>query len=133
MTSTMKTVLLVLLLSVAAFGQMRVQTITIASGASASSALKPMGGCIPTFILMPGTWTAASLAPEVSTDGVTYTGVYDEYGSQVLIAAAASRVIRLSPADYLAFPYLRFSSVNSSGVAANQAGARSLIVGCKTN
>ena len=129
----MKTIILGLILAVSAFGQMRVQTITIASGASASTALKPMGGCIPTFILMPGTWTAASLAPEVSTDGVTFAGVYDEYGSQVLITAAASRVIRLSPADYLAFPYLRFSSVNSSGVAANQAGARSLIVGCKTN
>ncbi len=130
--SALKFLILGLLFAVAAFGQMRIQTITIASGASASSNLKPMGSCVQAFIVMPATWTAASLAPEISTDGVTFSSVFDEYGGRVLIATDASRAVRLVAADYLAFPYLRFSSVNSSGVAVNQGGARSLTFICAT-
>lgn len=131
----MKTRLLILslLLSAIAFGQLRVQTVSIAINASASSSIKPQGACIPAAILMPAAWTAAGLSPEISVDNSTYYPIYDEYGSMVILQASTSRAIRLSPADYFgAGIYFRLRSVNAStGAAVTQAAARTLTILCR--
>lgn len=110
----------------------RIQTVTIAQDASASSALKLGGLSTPIAILMPAAWTAAGLSAEISVDGVTYYPVYITAGTLVTITTAASQAVRLSPLDYSGLMYLRFRSVNTgTGAAVTQAAARTLTIICQ--
>jgi len=74
---------------------------------------------------MPSAWTAANLTFQVSTDGDTYRNLYDEDGNEVEVTAAANRFIRVFPADFMVFPYIRLRS-GTAGVPVNQLAARTL-------
>jgi len=102
-------------------------TLTIAEGASLSGAIDCTRGRYPGRIVMPAAWTAAALTFQVSDDGTTYRNLYDEYGTEVTVQAAASRDIRLEPANWFTARYLKIRS-GTSGTPVNQAAARTLTV-----
>lgn len=51
-------------------------------------------------IQMPASWTTANLTFQGSYDCSTYQNIYDEYGTEFNITAAASRFIKVDPADF---------------------------------
>ena len=100
---------------------------TIASGASLSGAID-LGEARLWAILMPGTWTAASLTFQASLDGINYANLFDNTGTEVTWAAAASQFqYELFPAKWLAIRWLKIRS-GTAGVPVNQGGARILTV-----
>ena len=103
--------------------------VTIASGESLSTALS-VGACTPAAIVMPAVWTAASITVQMSVDSVNFYDLYDEYGTEVTVTAAAARVIRLSAGDWWIVRYLRLRS-GTTGTPVNQAAARTLKVVCR--
>jgi hypothetical protein len=124
-------VLLVLaLLCAPAFAQERF-TATIASGASVSSLVTLPNRCMPTAIVIPGTWTTANLTFQVTLDGGTsYGNRRDEFGSEVAATVtAAGDVIDLPPAQWFWVKTFRIRS-GTSGTPVNQGGARTLTVLC---
>lgn len=106
------------------------QTVTILSGASLSDAIN-LGGRAPVAILMPASWSAASLTFQASYDGTTYQDVYapgsDGTQAEVTHATAASRHVTI---DANAFAGARFFKVRSgtSAAAVNQGANRVLTV-----
>jgi hypothetical protein len=101
------------------------QTATIANGASLSDAVAMNEGHYPIAIIMPAAWTAASLTFQASVDGSTYNNLYDTSNTEVSVSTAASRAIRLDPADWAWVSYLKVRS-GTGGVPVNQ-GAERLI------
>lgn len=100
---------------------------TIASGQSLSDAID-LQGYTPLSVLMPGTWTAATLTFQLSADGgTTFVEVCDGYGSAVNPAAAALQSIALDPAVFAAATHLKIRS-GTSASAVNQAADRALIL-----
>src|SRR5690242_19694846 len=86
---------------------------TIASGGSLSPSID-LSDARPVRIVMPSGWDAANLTLQTSLDNVTFNNVYDEFGSEVTIVAAASRAIILDPAKYFALGrYLKLRSGTS--------------------
>lgn len=107
-------------------------TVTIASSASLSDAVNFVDGSLfyqerPALcgIIMPGTWTTADLTFQASEDGSTFNDLYDELGAEVTVTAAASRYIRLSPADWARIRHLKVRS-GTSGSAVAQGGDRTI-------
>lgn len=105
-------------------------TVTIANGASLSGAVS-LAGLLLVGIVMPASWTAADLTFQASRDGSTYNNVYDEGGLEVTVDAAVSRHIVIDPARFAGCEYLKVRS-GTSGVAVNQAAARSLVLIVRT-
>jgi len=100
---------------------------TIANGASLSGAVDLTAYRL-FAIVMPASWTAASLTFQVSPDGTNYADLYDDTGSEVTFTAAASRVIQnTNPGRWLGFRYIKVRS-GTSGSAVNQAAARTLTI-----
>lgn len=99
-------------------------TATIANGTALSDAVNLQSHRI--FALqMPASWTTAGLTFQGSYDGVTYADVYDESGTEVTVAAAASRFIILDPAKFLGLQKLKIRS-GTTGSPVNQAAAREI-------
>ena len=98
--------------------------VTIASGASLSSAVNLRGGLLAT-IEMPAAWDAANLTFQSSGDGVTFANLYDENGTEVTVVASTSRRIRLEPSQWAAIQQIKVRS-GTSGTAVNQSAARTL-------
>lgn len=105
-------------------------TATIATGTAGTGSIA-LGSCFPTAVLMPTTWTAASVLVKASLDGTNFYPVYDQYGTMLILTAADSRWIVFNPPDTWGFRYMQLRSVNSSGVDSVQAGTRSLKVICR--
>ncbi len=101
-------------------------TFTIGNGASLSDA-QDLGGVAVARIVMPDAWTAAVLTVQSSADGVTFSNLYDRYGGEYTIQAAASRAILIPLAELCAMRYLKLRS-GTSGSAVNQAAARTITV-----
>lgn len=88
-------------------------------------------GCTPAAIEMPSAWTTANITVSASsTLAGTYKDVYDEYGSEVTITAAASRFIRLNPADWWSHRFIKLRS-GTSGTPVTQTAARTLTIHCR--
>ena len=69
----------------------------IAEGTSQSDAIRKPGYHI-VGIIMPAAWTAADLTFQVSDDGgTTFRNVYWDWGPEMVVDAAASMSIELSP------------------------------------
>lgn len=104
-------------------------TLTIASGASVSSSFS-MANIAAGGVLIPDTWTAASLAVQGSINGTDFFDLRDQYGTLISIVATAGDASMFSMAEPWPVPYIRFVSVSTAdaSAAANQAGARTLIV-----
>lgn len=118
------------LLCAPAFAQERF-TATIASGASVSSLVTIPNRCMPVAIVIPGTWTAADLAVEMTLDnGTSYSDLRDKTGAKVvLVVTAATDTIQLDVLQWFWMKTFRLIS-ETSGSAVNQSGARSLTVLC---
>jgi hypothetical protein len=101
--------------------------VIIANGASLSSAVDLVNNRL-SYISMPSSWTAANLTFQVSEDGLTWNNLYDDVGSEVTVAAAASRVLRVDLAKWLAVRYLKIRS-GTSGTPVAQGGDRTLRLG----
>jgi hypothetical protein len=103
--------------------------VTIANGAALSGPLD-LAGHVLIAIAMPAAWTAAVLTFQSSIDGgTTWSDVVDDTGTEVSVAAAASRTIvnggqleKLAPLGRI-----RIRS-GTTGVPVNQAADRSLAV-----
>ena len=98
----------------------------IASGQSLTGAIDLADGILAR-IVMPASWTAANLTFQTSNDGASFNDLHDENGNEVTVTAAASRAIRLSPADWVGVRHLKLRSGTSAG-AINQAALRSLVL-----
>ena len=97
----------------------------IAASAALSGAVRLPPACYLSAIIMPAAWTTADLTFQGSHDGVTYYDIYDEYGSEVTVSAAASRHIVLMPALWSGTRFLKVRS-GTTGTPVNQAAARTL-------
>lgn len=103
-----------------------VSTVTILSAASLSGALY-MGENVPVALLMPSSWTTASLTYQCSTDGTTYGNVYDDGGTEMTSTTAASRFVTLPAALFAGCKYIKIRS-GTSGSPVTQGGDRVLTV-----
>ena len=103
---------------------------TITSGTSLSAALDlTLLGGVPASIQMPAAWDAANLTFQVSADGTTFQNYFDSAGAgaEIVVGAAASRVIRLVPTDFWGIRFLKIRS-GTSGLAVNQTADRALFL-----
>lgn len=134
-----KLVCLLLLVGLTAFAQAfpHTITVTITNGESLSAAISvregthPQGACTPSAIIMPSAWTTANLTFQVSVDGTTFQDLYDEYGSEVQVTAAASRTIRMNPADWWNVGLSYKIRSGTTGTPVTQGGTRTLKLICR--
>jgi len=116
-------------------------TATIANGASLSGAIdmnrirssaEGVGGhgIHLAAIQMPSAWTAANITFQGSVDGSTYYDLYDMYGTEILVTAAASRMIAL---DLTMFAGINFVKIRSGTTATpvNQGADRAIVIGLR--
>jgi hypothetical protein len=119
----------------------RVFTATIASGASLSGAITsrnvtlnttitPLGSLTVVAIIMPSAWTAANLTFQSSNDGTTFNDIYDSYGNELVVSAAASRYIIMPPTTFLTGFSLKVRS-GTTATPVNQGAARAIILRCR--
>jgi hypothetical protein len=104
--------------------QVVVTTVTISNGQSLSPAID-LGTARLARIGMPASWTTANLTFQSSTDNVTYRDLYDAYGNEYTVQAAAGRSILINLADFLSIRYLKIRS-GTSGTSVNQSADRVL-------
>lgn len=95
---------------------------TIANGASLSGALVITEN-YPTGLILPALWTAADLTFQGSADGVNFYNIYDSAGTEVTVKAAASRLVRLTPADWVGLMAIKIRS-GTSGTPVAQGADR---------
>ncbi len=107
-----------------------VSTATIANAASLSDAIDLSGAsfglreaCALVGIIMPATWTAASMTFSASDDNTTFRDLYDSAGTEITYTVAASHHIRVTPSDWAGMQYLKVRS-GTAGAAVAQGGAR---------
>ena len=108
------------------------KTVTIANGESLSGAASFGNNRALVGVITPSTWTAAAITFKVSMDDSTYYPLMDAAGVEVIIPSAsiatgASWAFALDPLDFIPWKYVKLQS-GTNASAANQAGARSLIV-----
>lgn len=106
--------------------------VTIAAGATGLSGALDLKGMTPVAIQMPGTWVAADITFQVSLDGgVSYLDLYDEAGTEIVVKAAASRVIALNTvAKYWNGGKIKIRS-GTAALAVNQTASRTLILSAR--
>lgn len=114
----------------------RVESVTIASGASLSDAIqvqdvdRPSALRAVVAVQMPASWTTGSVTFAVSADGSTYVPLYwdgSEYEVVAAGGAAASLGFSVEPAVFAGWPFVKVRS-GTSGTPVNQAGDRVLSV-----
>jgi hypothetical protein len=98
-------------------------TATIANGESLSGAVD-LGGRKLVGIVMPASWTAASLTFQASPDGVTYYNVYDG-ATERAVVVGASYYSMLNIGDWVGCRWIKVRS-GTAGSAVNQAAERAL-------
>lgn len=109
-------------------------TCTIASGASLSDAIN-LRGYTPMVLIMPATWTAASVSFQLSSDGTTFGDLYyistlavTEYA---ITSPAANYQIVLPPEVFFTgATHLKVRS-GTTGSAVAQGGARTMTLVCR--
>lgn len=116
-------VLALLALPLAAEG-VKVRATTIASGASLSGPVASDDGA-PVVLVIPGAWTPASVTFQCSADNAAYADLYDQFGTEYTVTAAASRAIILPAADFAGCRSIKVRSGTSAAPVA-QAAARAL-------
>jgi hypothetical protein len=101
--------------------------VVIANGTSLSAAID-VDDQRPARIQMPGTWDAANLTFQTSIDNVTFANLYDSFGNEYTVQAAASREILLPFVDFVGIRYLKVRS-GTSGTPVSQTADRTLLLG----
>lgn len=99
------------------------KTAVIENGGSLSG-IVDLGGRKLVAIVMPDTWTAASLTFQASPDGVNFFNVYDGPTERSL-TVAASYYSELNIADWVGIRWLKIRS-GTAGTPVNQAAERTL-------
>ena len=104
------------------------ETATIAINESLSDGIDLKGGSV-VRIGMPAAWTAADLTFQISDDGgTTYRNVYWDWGPEMVVDAAASITIELSPFVKLnRIDYIKVRA-GTAAVPVAQAAARSILL-----
>jgi hypothetical protein len=105
-----------------ALGTVYVQPDGTATTGAASSASATFLG-----VDLPAAWTAAVLTLQASRDGVTWLDVYDRFGAEVTLQAAASRRVVVEPSVVLGVEYLRVRS-GTAGAPVNQGADRDVVL-----
>lgn len=131
----MKRLLLALTFSVLCASAQGISVATINSGQSLSSPVevRPQGRsgfCTATVLVMPSAWTTADLTFQASIDGQTFGDLYDDTGVEVVVKAAAGRVIVLPAAYFWGLRWLRVRSGTAVSPVA-QAASRQLTILCR--
>lgn len=73
---------------------------------------------VPLAVEMPAAWTAATLAIEVSQDGVTFVPVHDESGTAQTLTVGTSRLVMIpNTVAIRLFPFVRFVSSETQAAA----------------
>ncbi len=94
---------------------------TAAAGAASSASATLIG------VQLPGAWTAAVLTLQASRDGATWVDVFDRFGGEVTLQAAASRRVVIEPSVIAGVEYLRVRS-GTSAAPVNQAADRDVVL-----
>ncbi len=81
----------------------------------------------PVAIIMPAAWDAADLTFQIGDSNDTFTNLYNDTGSEVVVTAAASRYIRLVPSEWVNMRQLKIRS-GTSGTPVAQTADRTLII-----
>lgn len=103
-------------------------TATIASGdATGLSGIVDCRDGRAAHLVMPSSWTAADLTFQTSYDGTVFSNLYDAFGSEYIVKAAASRAIILPLVDFLGVTYIRVRS-GTSAAPVTQSAARGIVV-----
>jgi len=81
-------------------------------------------------VIMPASWTTADLTFLGSADDFgdpegTWSPIYDQYGNEFTVTAAASQVIQIDPAGFAGVRHVKVRS-GTSGTPVNQAAERTL-------
>lgn len=105
-------------------GQVSTTTATISSGNSLSSGID-LGTARLARIVMPASWTAANLTFQTSPDNSTWSDLYDSYGTEYTVTAAASRAIIIPLVDFIGVRYIKVRS-GTAGAAVAQGADRTL-------
>ena len=108
-----------------AYNEPQVIEAEIAASGSLSPAVRLPPACYLSAIIMPAAWTAANLTFQGSHEGSTYNDIYDEYGSELVVNAAAATHIVLQPAIWSGTRFLKIRS-GTTGTPVNQAAARTI-------
>lgn len=104
------------------------KTVTIAAGATGLSGEVDLQGYQMAAIQMPDTWTAANITFQAATaSGGTFQNVYDDFGGEVTVIAAASRCITIDLAalKLAALRYIKLRS-GTAAVPVDQTAPRTL-------
>jgi hypothetical protein len=103
-------------------------TATIPTGATGLSAAVDLAGKTLLGYIMPATWIAAGLTFQTSPDGVVaYNDFYDNTGTEISHVVAASRFVRVNPADWVGVRFLKVRS-GTAAVPVNQTASRDIIL-----
>lgn len=101
------------------------QTATIADGASLSGVVDCSGGTL-SRIGIPASWTTANLTFSTSPDGVTFSDLYDSFGTEYTVTVGgSSRAIIVPIIDFIGVRFLKIRS-GTTGTPVNQSGAKAL-------
>lgn len=104
----------------------RLRSTTMANGASLTAAVSTDDGAV-VVLFMPAAWTPASVTFQCSPDGSAFADLYDQFGNEYTVVAAAVRAIILPAADFAGCRAVKIRS-GTSATPVNQAGARVLTV-----
>ena len=98
------------------------QTVTFASGAVLSDESN-LSFCTLAGVIMPAAWNTANLTFQGGQVSGSLSNLYDEYGTEVNVTAAASRYIAVSPEAFVGVTYLKLRS-GTVGATVAQTAAR---------
>lgn len=103
------------------------KTATIPNGTAVSNTVD-LGKETLLGYIMPAAWTATGLTFQTSPDGVlTPADVYDATGTEISHVVAASRVVRVNPADWVGVRFIKIRS-GTAASPVNQGAARDIIL-----
>ena len=91
-----------------------IETVTIASGQTESSAIKTLGRVI-VGIITPAALTGTVFNFKISEDGTTYRDYYTTSNSLVAISVSTDRHIGILPSDFAGCRFLKIVSGSAEG------------------
>lgn len=90
-------------------------TVTIANGATVSSAVNTIGRAVH-GVSLPAAFTGTAISFQTSADGTTYQGLYDAAGSLISVTVTQARNYAI-PSSIEAWPYFKVVSNAAEGGA----------------
>jgi hypothetical protein len=94
---------------------------TVATGAATSASATLLA------VQLPAAWTAAVLTLQASRDGAVWVDLYDRFGAEVTLQAAASRRVLVEPSLVAGVEFLRVRS-GTAATPVNQGADRDVVL-----